>query len=334
MNSIHQYISRETSQVVTEKLIADRMINMIYSKVREKSTTLFNILTSSRTSDLLAFFNYDNPMINQSYHLQKVISDLHINLAECVEEKAQLDSPKKLFERQIKYWETRPMPQESNIVVAPSDSRLLVGSFSEQSIIQLKEKFFHYEELIAINKTRWLKTFKNGDFAVCRLTPEKYHHNHFPVSGLVLDFYEIEGRYHSCNPTAAVSIVTPYSKNKRTVTVIDTDVGAGSQVGLVMMIEVVALMIGDIKQCYCEYQYENPLSNLIERYVKRGCPKSQFCPGSSVVILIFQQNRIQFDKDILQNLKRQDALSRYSQHFQKPLVETEVKVRSSIATQI
>jgi phosphatidylserine decarboxylase len=44
-------------------------------------------------------------------------------------------------------------------------------------------------------------------------------------------------------------MVRPYSKNKRVVTIIDTDVEGGTGIGLVAMIEVVALMIGDIVQC-------------------------------------------------------------------------------------
>ena len=39
------------------------------------------------------------------------------------------------------------------------------------------------------------------------------------------DFYEVRGRTHACNPSAIVTEVTPYSKNTRTVTVIDTETG-------------------------------------------------------------------------------------------------------------
>ena len=50
-------------------------------------------------------------------------------------------------------------------------------------------------------------------------------------------------------------MVTPYSKNRRHVTLIDTDVPGGSQVGMVAMVEVTALMIGDIVQCYSDEKY-------------------------------------------------------------------------------
>jgi phosphatidylserine decarboxylase len=88
------------------------------------------------------------------------------------------------------------------------------------------------------NKSSWLNAFHGADFVVCRLTPEKYHYNPTPVAGVVRDFYENDGNYHSCNPGPFVSLATPYSKNKRVVTVIDTDVSGGTAVGLVAMIEV------------------------------------------------------------------------------------------------
>ncbi|MBU2646649.1 MAG: phosphatidylserine decarboxylase [bacterium] len=328
---VHQYIDRTTSQVVTEKLIADRAIQIIYSTIREKSRLLFDLLTSARTSDLLGFFNYDNPLANTSAHLRKIIANLNIDLDECVEPLERMDSPRKLFERKIRFWETRPMPEDPAIVVSPADSRMLVGSFSESSIILLKEKFFHYEELIGRDKQDWIGAFQGGDYAVFRLTPEKYHYNHVPVSGCVVDFYDISGRYHSCNPAAVISLATPYSKNKRTITVIDTDVPDGSGIGLVMMIELVALMIGDIQQCYSVSHYDNPLPVRRGLFLRKGCPKSLFRPGSSVDMVIFQKERIRFDRDILQNLKRSDVVSRYTHNFQQPLVETDVTVRSPVA---
>jgi phosphatidylserine decarboxylase len=62
----------------------------------------------------------------------------------------------------------------------------------------------------------------------------------------------------------------------------------------------------------------------------KGQPKSLFRPGSSVDVLIFQKGRVAFSEDIVSNLRHQHALSRFSQGFGKPLVETEVKVRSKI----
>ncbi|RJP81424.1 MAG: phosphatidylserine decarboxylase [Desulfobacteraceae bacterium] len=327
----HQYVHRETSKIMNERLFADRIINFIYSSQRENTSTLFHILTSARVSGLLAAFNYDIPLGETLTGGRKLLQKLGVDLTECVDPPATLDTARKVFERKIKYWEKRPMPEEKSIVVSPADAKMIAGSFADDSLLFIKEKFFHFEELIGPDKTRWLDTFRNGDFAVFRLTPEKYHYNHAPVTGRVLDIYEIDGRYHSCNPAAVIYLATPFSKNKRVVTVMDTDVEGGTGIGRVAMIEIAALMIGDIVQCYSETRYDAPRGVKKGLVMQKGQPKSLYRPGSSVDVLIFEKNRIQFSSDILHNRDRKDIQSRFSRHFSSPLVETEVTVRSAIA---
>jgi phosphatidylserine decarboxylase len=220
------------------------------------------------------------------------------------------------------------MPSDPAAVVSPADARVLVGSFRETSLTFLKEKFFTFEELLGSTNALWHQSFKGGDFAVFRLTPDKYHYNHTPVAGQVIDFYAIDGDYHSCNPSAVVTVATPYSKNKRVVTIIDTDVPGGTGVGLVAMIEVVALMIGDIVQAYSSKSYDDPRQVELGMFLEKGQPKSLYRPGSSTDILIFQEGRIDFARDILENMRRTDVASRFTEGFQKPLVETDIRVRS------
>jgi phosphatidylserine decarboxylase len=199
-------------------------------------------------------------------------------------------------------------------------------------MLVLKGKFFDFEELLGADKAEWLDAFRGGDFVICRLTPDKYHYNHTPVAGLVRAYYETHGTYHSCNPSAVLTLATPYSKNKRVVTIIDTDVPRGTGIGLVAMIEVVALMIGDIAQCYSEVEYSDPMKIEPGMFLRRGCPKSLFRPGSSTTVLLFQESRVEFAPDLVRNLTRTDVESRYSLGLGRPLVETELKVRSSIGT--
>jgi len=112
---------------------------------------------------------------------------------------------------------------------------------------------------------------------------------------------------------------------------IDTDVPGGSQVGLVAMIGVVAFMMGEITQCYSEERYDNPVNISSGMFLKKGCPKSLYRPGSSTDILIFQKGRVLFADDILVNKQSREAMSRYTLAFGEPLVETDVKLRSLIA---
>jgi phosphatidylserine decarboxylase len=333
---IHQYIHRSSSSVKTEKLFADKLIRFIYSTAREKAPVLYDAASSARMSAVLGYLNYSMSGGSRMTGAEKIIRELGIDLTECVDPPAALNTPEKIFERKIKYWERRLMSVDPETIASPADAKMIVGSFEEQTQIFLKEKFFSYDELFcgpthSAEKSSWTAAFENGDFAVFRLTPEKYHYNHSPVTGKVVDIYEIDGNYHSCNPTAIVCAATPLSKNKRVVTIIDTDIKGGSRVGLVGMIEVVALMIGKIVQCYSDFRYRSPRPVSPGMILEKGQPKSLYRPGSSVDVIVFQKNRIQFCPDIISNMYRTDAQSRFSMGFGQPLVETEVDVRSTIA---
>jgi phosphatidylserine decarboxylase len=324
----HQFVERETGRICTEKLVGDKAIQMLYSVARERMPILFRALTSARVSSLLAFAKYDCPF---DYLTRTSLSANGADWSECIAPE-ELTTARKFFERQIRYWECRPMPELPSAVVSPADSRVIVGSLDEISSLFLKEKFFDIDELLGRDKVEWVSSFSSGDFAIFRLTPEKYHYNHTPVAGQVVDVYDVPGDYHSCNPGAVVTLVTPFSKNKRTVTIVDTDVPGGTGVGLIAMIEIVALMIGDIVQTYSETGYEDPRPVVAGMFLRKGQPKSLFRPGSSTDVLLFQKERIAFSEDLVRNLRQNGVQSRFSKGFGQPLIETDLKVRSIIGT--
>lgn len=326
----HQYIERRSGQLLDELLFQDSAIKFIYSKAREKSPLLFRALTSARFSAMLGYVNFDAPLLSRVVGTNKLAARLGLNLSECYDSPESLDTRRKIFERKIRYWEVRPMDGSARVVVSPADAKVLIGSLEKTSALFIKDKFFLYEELLGRDKSHWLSSFHKGDFAIFRLTPDKYHYNHAPVSGVVSDIYTLDGSYNSCNPDAVVTVATPYSKNRRIVTIINTDVEGGSKVGMVAMIEIVALMVGDIKQCYSEYRYDDPQKVIVGMFIYKGQPKSLYRPGSSTDILIFAKNRIRFADDLLSNQTRVGS-SRFAAGFGSPLLETDLQVRSLLA---
>jgi len=131
-----------------------------------------------------------------------------------------------------------------------------------------------------------------------------------------------------------MEVVTPYSKNRRHVTLIDTDVPGGSQVGMVAMVEMAALMIGDIVQCCSDEKYTSPKAMKPGLFLRRGAPKSRYRPGGSTDVLLFERGRIRMSPDIVRTQQRVDVASRFSLAFRAPLAETEVRVRSTIAERV
>ena len=327
----HQYIDRKSGKAVTETLVADRSIAFLYHQLREQAPFLFRLLTSKRMSGLLGFFHYDINLPLKNCRGQRLFERMGIDWRDCVHPVERFATPRQVFERQIRYEEVRPMDAHTHEIVSPADARMVCGSFSVTKNLFIKTKFFSQAELLGEN-TPWLDRFEQADFAVFRLTPDKYHYNHVPVTGEVVDVYCLDGRYHSCNPEAVLALASLQAKNRRVVTIIDTDVEGGTGIGLVAMIEVVALMIGDIVQCYSQTGYDRPQPVVKGMRLEQGCPKSLYRPGSSTDILLFQRNRISFCADLLANQARQDVSSRLSTGFGCPMVETEVQVRSTIAS--
>lgn len=327
----HQYIERQTGEVRTEHLIADRLLNRVYSRARESPDLLFRSLTSSWLSSVLGFARYDLPLPKGCRGGNGWAKNHGIDWSECLRSPESMRTLRDVFERKIRYWQCRPMDPNPRVIVSPADSRVILGSLEEVSSLFLKDKFFSYEELLGVGREEWTEAFERGDFAVFRLTPDKYHYNHTPVTGRVVDIYEVRGAYHSCNPGAVVASVTPYSKNARVVTILDTDVMGGSHAGLVAMIEIVALMIGEIVQCYSETRYDHPRPVRRGMLLHKGAPKSLYRPGSSTDVLLFQRGRVRFCPDLLENMRRPGAQSRFSMGFGRPLVETDLQVRSTIA---
>jgi len=327
----HQFVRRSDDRVLTERLHGDRALHFLYAPGRAPSGMLLRALGSPRISQILAHLALDSALVARLFRYRWFLNACGLDLTECVDPPDTLDTPRKFFERKIRYWACRPLPEEPDAVVSPADARVVVGSLAAGTPLFLKGKFFNFEELLACNKTSWLAAFEHGDFAIFRLTPEQYHYNHLPVSGVVLDIYEIPGTCHACNPGAVVQLATPYSKNKRVVTNIQTDVCGGSHVGLVALIEVVALMIGEVVQRYSELRYDAPRPLQPGMFVRKGQPKSMYRPGSSTDVVLFQKGKVRFASDLVRNLSRSGADSRIYRGFGAAQVETEVRVRSMIA---
>jgi len=327
----HEYIVRETGEVVQERLFGNRTLRALYATELESTAWLCRAASSRRITDLLGYLNYDNLLSSRLLGMRQFLRNSGIDPGEFVDPPEALDTPRKIFGRKIKYWECRPLPGDEQAVICPADSRMTLGETSDLSSLPIKNKFFDWAELLGGSESGWTDHFEGGCYSVFRLTPEKYHYSHSPVSGIVEDFYAVEGRYHPCNPNAVVHLLNPYSKNRRVVTILSTDTEEGSGVGLVAMVEVVALMVGQIEQCYSEFKYDNPRPVEKGMRLQRGAPKAVFVPGSSTIILLFQRGRVHFADDLLRNQQRRDVRSRYSTSFGQVLVETDVMVRSPLA---
>src|SRR5512146_2923594 len=104
----HQYIERDSGRVCTEKLYGDRLIRLIYNEVRENAPLLFRLFTSARISGLLGLINFDTPLAAGFTGNRRFLAECGVDLSECLRPAEFFDTPRKVFERQIRYEECRP----------------------------------------------------------------------------------------------------------------------------------------------------------------------------------------------------------------------------------
>ena len=196
-------------------------------------------------------------------------------------------------------------------------------------MLPVKQRFVSARELLG--REYGASTLHVNAGLIVRLTPEMYHYVHAPVSGVIKAHYWIEGALHSCNPGALVCFQRPYAMNRRHITIIDTDVKAGSHVGVVALINVAAMMIGRIDDTYSQRGYDDPQSLAIGMHVARGQPLALFRPGSSTSIVLWDGERARHTQYLRRNASRIDVRSRFSDWLLSPWVETALSVRSLVA---
>jgi phosphatidylserine decarboxylase len=81
--------------VATEQLIADPLINRLYSHARENVPLLFKAATSRRMSAILGYLNFDMPFSKSDAGDASRIKAMGIDLAECLDKPEDLNTARK-----------------------------------------------------------------------------------------------------------------------------------------------------------------------------------------------------------------------------------------------
>src|SRR5213078_40952 len=103
-NMLHQYVDRQTGEVMTEQLFGDPIVQSLYSDLRESMPLLYRAAISKRMSKALGFLNYDISLGTTLSGNRRFMEGCGVNYDECVETTVELNTPRKVFERKIRYW--------------------------------------------------------------------------------------------------------------------------------------------------------------------------------------------------------------------------------------
>ena len=174
--------------------------------------------------------------------------------------------------------EKRPISENKKDLISPCDSLLTAYKISDDLTFKVKNSVYTVGELL--KNENLAKEYSNGYLLLFRLTVRDYHHYCYIDSGSREEYTKIDGILHTVNPIACKKVKV-YSENSREYTVLHLD-----NFGDVIQVEVGALMVGKIK-------------NNEKKTFKRGEEKGYFEFGGSTIILLFKENTIEVDDDIL-----------------------------------
>ena len=198
------------------------------------------------------------------------------------------DYPKKdyssfndFFTRKIKSGK-RKFSFKDKDLCSVADSKLLVYEINENLEMMIKEKMYTTSELLRDKDLA--SEFKNGLCLVFRLTVDDYHRYSFVDDGFVLKTKKINGILHTVGPIAFKRYKV-FKENQREYSILQT-----KNFDKVVQMEVGALMVGKI------------VNHEVKEF-KRGEEKGYFLFGGSTVILLFKENIVKIDDDIMINSK-------------------------------
>lgn len=218
--------------------------------------------------------------MNSSLSKRKISSFVqknHIDLSQY--EQRNYISYNDFFTRKIKEGQ-RVIDTNVNHLISPADSKLTYYTIDENTLLTIKDTLYSIEDLL--NNKDLAKEYQNGICLVFRLTVDDYHRYCFIDDGVKEKDVYIPGIFHTVNPIAN-DYYSIYKQNSRSYSLLHTH-----HFGDVVYMEVGAMMVGKI----CNHD--------ISTY-QRGDEKGYFEFGGSTIVMLFKENQIVVDEDIIHN---------------------------------
>lgn len=271
-----QYISRHSGKMGQEQVPGGGMLKFLYGNPLGK-LSLFLLFRRKFFSVMGGWF------MNTSYSAKRVQAfvDTHnIDLDEYHVPESGFKHFNDFFYRKIKA-DKRPI---SDKVVSPADGKILVFP-SLQDVPKFFVKGSEFDLHRFLQNDQLVEKYRKGSMAIVRLAPPDYHRFHFPVSGKVGKVKKIKGDYFSVSPLALRKSLQIFLENKREYCEVKTE-----NYGDVLIMDIGATLTGSIIQTF-----------EAETTVKSGQEKGYFAFGGSTTVLLFENEKVRFDPDLLTN---------------------------------
>ena len=281
MNEI-VYIDRISQKEEIEQVYGAKFIELMYGKGFLSSIAKFCLTPAVCGS---AIFSHLYGFLQKSSFSQRkilpFIETFQMDSSEFLDSVDSYRSFNEFFIRKLKP-QARPICLDNATAILPADARYLVyENISMTDGFLVKGKKFQLQELLQ-NPTL-AKKYESGSMVIARLCPTDYHRFHFPFDCFAHPTTLINGSLFSVNPLALRKNIDIFTENKRTITLLDTDL-----FGQVAFLEIGATCVGEIHQTF------QPNTSY-----KKGEEKGYFSFGGSSLILLFEPNQIRLDKDLI-----------------------------------
>lgn len=269
-------IDRDTGTEFEEVILGEGYIRWAYQD--STSSLVERLLFRSKLFSKIMGFWYDSPLSRGK--IAPAIKALAIDESEFLKPRSSYRTFNDFFIRHLKP-EARPYSKDDSDIVSPADGRVLVfPRLDEDTFVPVKGFPFSIHKMLPGLSDRYV----NGALAIIRLCPADYHRYHFPCAGRINDSKDIDGSLHSVNPIALGSGPDVFGENKRSYTLIETEAA-----GMVCFVEVGAFGVGSI--------VDTVSSDLVNKMDEKG----YFKFGGSTVVLVFEQGKIDFSQDLIDN---------------------------------
>ena len=282
------YKDRASGEIKKEKVYGKFFLEALYgSGLFAKFCSIFFLPLISHIPFLSSLYGKRQKKEKSKKKIAPFIRDFKIDTTEFADPISHFRSFNDFFIRRLKP-EARPIDPDEKKAILPADGRYLVfPDLSKSRGFYVKGKKFDLRQLVGTKSD--FELFKKGSMMIARLCPTDYHRFHFVCACIPGEPRLINGPLYSVNPIALRKHISILNENKRVMTLLD-----GGAFGKIGYLEVGATCVGSICQTYTP-----------KEVYKKGAEKGYFEFGGSCLILLFEPNKIEFDRDLVEASKKQ-----------------------------
>jgi len=275
-----EYIDRKTSEKKVEEVYGGSFILFFYpNNPVLKSINSFLFSWISKYPYLSKFYGYLQAKESSKKKVIPFIKKFSVNMDDFEKQEGDFTSFNDFFIRKLKKGARKIATSDA---VLPADARYLAyQNIKDCPYFSIKGKTFCIESFLQSNSLA--KEYENGSLVLARLCPVDYHRFHFPVDCQSTKPELVNGSLYSVNPIALKRKIGILCENKRYITKLQT-----KEFGQVLFVEIGATNVGTVTQTHKPGTSAN-----------KGDEKGYFSFGGSALAIIFKENTIKLDQDLV-----------------------------------